>query len=83
MFRQSKKRTAGRPPKEALHLEQVERALDRAERLVRESAPSDVSAHRQHVAALAYTLWQSRGCPLGSPEEDWYRAEEQLQQQNR
>jgi hypothetical protein len=76
MFRQSKKRTA----KEALHLEQVERALDRAQVLARKSAPRDSSAHRQQVAALAYKLWQSRGSPLGSPEEDWYRAEEQLQQ---
>ncbi len=83
MFRQSKKRTAGQPPKEELHLEQVERAPDRAKRLERESAPSDVSAHRQDVAALAYTLWQSRGCPLGSSEEDWYRAEKQIQQEDR
>jgi hypothetical protein len=30
------------------------------------------------VAALAYELWIQRGCPLGSPEEDWYRAEAQL-----
>jgi len=30
------------------------------------------------VAALAYQLWQDRGCPMGSPEEDWYRAEEML-----
>jgi hypothetical protein len=28
------------------------------------------------IAALAYRLWQERGCPVGSPEEDWYRAEE-------
>src|SRR6185295_11798191 len=25
----------------------------------------------QDVAALAYRLWQGRGCPTGSPEEDW------------
>jgi nucleoside phosphorylase len=30
------------------------------------------------IAALAYHLWQDRGCPMGSPEEDWYRAEELL-----
>jgi Protein of unknown function (DUF2934) len=30
------------------------------------------------IAALAYELWQSRGCPDGSPEEDWFHAAEQL-----
>ena len=31
-----------------------------------------------HVAELAYTLWESRGCPIGTPEEDWFRAEQEL-----
>ncbi|HTP33962.1 MAG TPA: DUF2934 domain-containing protein [Candidatus Acidoferrales bacterium] len=31
------------------------------------------------IAALAYKMWQERGCPIGSPEEDWYRAEEELE----
>ena len=31
------------------------------------------------IAALAYQLWQDRGCPEVSPEEDWSRAEEELQ----
>ena len=30
------------------------------------------------IAALAYELWQARGCPAGSPEEDWVHAAEQL-----
>ena len=30
------------------------------------------------IAALAYQLWQARGCPEGSPEEDWFHAAEQL-----
>jgi hypothetical protein len=30
------------------------------------------------VAELAYTLWESRGCPIGSPEEDWFKAEQEL-----
>jgi hypothetical protein len=33
----------------------------------------------QHsVRALAYTLWERRGKPLGSPDEDWLEAERQL-----
>jgi hypothetical protein len=27
------------------------------------------------IAELAYHLWQERGYPEGSPEEDWYKAE--------
>ena len=30
------------------------------------------------IAALAYQLWQARGCPEGSPEVDWLEAEEQF-----
>jgi hypothetical protein len=30
------------------------------------------------IAALAHKLWQARGCPEGSPEEDWFHAAEQL-----
>ena len=30
------------------------------------------------IAARAYEIWRSRGCPEGSPEEDWFRAAEEL-----
>jgi hypothetical protein len=30
------------------------------------------------VSALAHEFWIQRGCPLGSPEVDWLRAEEEL-----
>ena len=30
------------------------------------------------IAALAYQLWQERGCPIGSDQEDRFRAEEDL-----
>jgi hypothetical protein len=30
------------------------------------------------VAVHAYHCWQERGCPEGSPEEDWHRAEREL-----
>jgi hypothetical protein len=32
----------------------------------------------EKTAQLAYSYWQARGCPIGSPEEDWYRAENEL-----
>ena len=37
-----------------------------------------MSAYRDALAARAYQLWQKRGCPLGSPETDWFRAEQEL-----
>lgn len=33
----------------------------------------------EQIAALAYALWQERGCPDGTPEEDWYRAQQEIQ----
>jgi len=32
----------------------------------------------ERVARLAYSYWEARGCPIGSPEEDWFRAEHEL-----
>jgi len=36
--------------------------------------PTDLDS----IARLAYALWQERGCPEGSPGEDWYRAEREI-----
>ena len=33
----------------------------------------------EDVERRAYTLWEERGKPLGSPEEDWYKAKDELQ----
>ena len=30
------------------------------------------------VEKLSYQFWEERGRPLGSPEEDWFRAEREL-----
>ena len=37
-----------------------------------------IDSGRGEIAALAYQLWNDRGCPVGSPDEDWFRAEELL-----
>ena len=34
---------------------------------------------QQEIAKLAYQFWQARGCPEGSPDDDWLEAERQLQ----
>jgi len=30
------------------------------------------------IATLAYQLWNGRGCPVGSPDDDWLQAETEL-----
>ena len=32
----------------------------------------------EDIAVLAQELWKARGCPEGSPQEDWYHAVEEL-----
>jgi hypothetical protein len=32
-------------------------------------------------AEVAYRRWLDRGCPQGSPEEDWFEAERQIRAQ--
>jgi hypothetical protein len=46
----------------------------------RKSPPSAVEPepNTEDIARLAYSLWESRGRPIGSPEEDWFLAEQQL-----
>jgi len=44
--------------------------------------PQDSGASRassgDDIASLAYSYWHERGCPEGCPEEDWFRAEQEL-----
>jgi len=40
------------------------------------SGSSDLSY--DEIASHAYRCWVERGCPAGSPEEDWQRAEQEL-----
>jgi hypothetical protein len=30
------------------------------------------------VAIMAYQLWELRGCPYGSPDDDWFEAERRM-----
>ncbi len=45
--------------------------------------PSLAYLKEQDVAELAYQRWVERGCPQGSPEEDWFEAENALQGRTR
>ena len=42
------------------------------------AANGDRQPLHETIASLAYAHWQERGCPNGSPEEDWFHAEKQL-----
>jgi nucleoside phosphorylase len=35
-------------------------------------------AKERDIAVLAYEFWQGRCCPEGLPQEDWFRAAEEL-----
>ena len=41
---------------------------------------ADPSSKQECIALLAYRYWQERGCPEGSPEEDWLRAESEIKE---
>jgi hypothetical protein len=34
----------------------------------------------ERISALAYFYWQQRGCPVGSSDEDWFRAERDIRE---
>ncbi len=39
---------------------------------------SNHSLSDDEIARKAYELWEYRGRPVGSPEEDWFRAKNEL-----
>jgi len=42
---------------------------------------NEQDTHQQRIERLAYQLWQERGSPLGSPEDDWFRAENEFRRE--
>jgi Protein of unknown function (DUF2934). len=67
--------------------EHSRQALEHSQRAylhTEETQPQQTNAHgvavfgHDDIAALAHELWRARGCPEGSPEEDWFHAAEQL-----
>ncbi|HLK62448.1 MAG TPA: DUF2934 domain-containing protein [Bryobacteraceae bacterium] len=51
-----------------------------AQAMVVANATPEESTTDQHqkIENLAYQLWLERGCPNGSDQEDWFRAERTL-----
>jgi hypothetical protein len=50
---------------------------------IAEPAHSNNLEDQEEIARLAHSYWLARGCPEGSPEEDWLRAEQEVQQQHK
>ncbi len=67
--------------------EQSRQALEYSHQAYLQTGEAHPGGTRQHddavlgheeTATLAHTLWQARGCPEGSPDEDWFHAAELL-----
>jgi hypothetical protein len=63
--------------------EHSRQALEHSEQAHQHNAQTERGAVNEHgiaifghaeIAELAHSLWQERGCPEGSAEEDWFRA---------
>ena len=46
------------------------------------SLPQLSNAQHEQIDKLAYRLWEERGAPLGSPDDDWFRAEKEFIQRS-
>jgi hypothetical protein len=63
--------------------ERTRQALEHSGRAYRQTAQIDRGVVNEHgialfghaeIGQLAHELWQARGCPQGSPDEDWLHA---------
>ncbi len=57
------------------------RAVKRTRKTAPPAAPVavlDPAAYHEAVARLAYQLWEQKGHPWGSAEQNWYQAEQEM-----
>jgi hypothetical protein len=47
-----------------------------------QSLHTERDGQQQDIQVAAYYLWQQRGCPFGTPQVDWFRAEAQFREQH-
>jgi len=61
-------------------LEHTDRAYQHSAQMQRGNANEHGIAMFGHneISRLAHELWQARGCPQGSPDEDWFHAAHEL-----
>ena len=60
------------PGRSAIMKSGTSQPSDFMDRIVSETVGEDA------ITALAYQLWQERGCPVGSDQQDWFQAEQDL-----
>jgi hypothetical protein len=63
-------------------LEHSQQAYQHEERVLHDTVNERGIAMFGHedIAVRAHALWQARGCPQGSPEEDWFDAAQELRE---
>ena len=44
----------------------------------KQAVSSEARPRHEEIAALAYSQWQEKGCPEGTHEEHWLKAEQEL-----
>lgn len=55
------------------------RAIRKTSEVVESQASrATTNTDQDAIRTLAYELWIKRGCPIGSPQEDWLQAERAL-----
>ncbi len=68
--------------------ERSRQALEHSHKTYEQNQQADREAHNEHgtsrlehddLAIIAHRLWEARGCPMGSPDEDWFQAAQELQ----
>ena len=56
-----------------------DKQVHKVSRLSQANETGETTPQHEQIAQHAYDLWQRRGRPLGSPDEDWTQAEADLQ----
>ncbi|HYP04920.1 MAG TPA: DUF2934 domain-containing protein [Bryobacteraceae bacterium] len=69
-------RRAPAKPKSAVHKHHAKNNAEPAlEPIATATAPK---VTQEAIAQLAYSYWEARGCHGGCPEQDWFKAEQEL-----
>jgi hypothetical protein len=60
----------------------IQSASDKELSFKRDLTSLHAALEHEAIVALAHRYWQERGCPEGSAEEDWFRAEQDIHDKN-
>ena len=57
------------------------RTAKKTEKAVMPLIADELVSNNEKTALLAYWYWEERGRPMGSSQEDWFRAEREISEQ--